>query len=75
MKRRAFIAGLGSAAAVMWWGAVGAQAPTVPVIGFLSGQSPDTSAFLVSAFHKGLRETGYVEGQNVSIEYRWALGP
>ena len=39
-----------------------------------SGQSPDTSAFLISAFHKGLRETGYVEGQNVSLEYRWALG-
>jgi ABC-type uncharacterized transport system substrate-binding protein len=59
---------------VTWWGAAGAQAPNVPVIGFLSGQSPDTSAFLVAAFHKGLNETGYVEGRNVSIEYRWALG-
>ena len=64
----------GSWAAVTWSGTVGAQAPTVPVIGFLSGQSPDTSTFLVSAFHKGLRETGYVEAQNVSVEYRWALG-
>jgi putative ABC transport system substrate-binding protein len=46
----------------------------MPLIGFLSGQSPATSTYLVDAFRKGLRETGFVEGQNVAIEYRWAEG-
>jgi putative ABC transport system substrate-binding protein len=70
MRRRQFIAGLGSAAA--WPFVVWAQEP-VPVIGYLSPQSPDDEYknFTVP-FLQGLKETGYVDGQNVAIEYRWA---
>src|SRR5258708_30699150 len=46
----------------------------MPVIGYLRSGSADTSAYLVAAFHQGLKELGYVEGQNVAIEYRWAEG-
>src|SRR5260370_1569480 len=51
-----------------------AQQPERPVIGYPSARSPDETAHLVSAFRRGLGENGFVEGQNVTIEYRWALG-
>ena len=70
--RREFIAGLGGAAA--WPMAVRAQQPAVPVIGFVDGGSADARAAFGTAFRKGLGETGYVEGQNVTVEYYWLEG-
>jgi putative tryptophan/tyrosine transport system substrate-binding protein len=73
MKRREFIFALGGAVAA-WPASGSAQQPKMPLIGFLSPRSPDESEPFVAAFRRGLVETGVTEGQNVAVEYRWALG-
>ena len=72
MKRREFFTVLSGG--VVWSVAAGAQQPTMPVIGFLSSRSPDESKHLLAAFHRGLSDVGFVEGTNIAVQYRWALG-
>jgi putative ABC transport system substrate-binding protein len=73
MRRREFIT-LAGGTAVAWPFVVRAQQPSLPVVGFLSNASPDLYVRRLGAFREGLKEDGYVENQNMAIEYRWAEG-
>jgi putative ABC transport system substrate-binding protein len=74
IRRREFVVALGGAAVVWPRSARAQQQPAMPVIGFLNGGSTDGYAPMVAAFRQGLKETSYIEGQNVAIEFRWAGG-
>src|SRR5215831_6407714 len=71
MRRREFIAGLAGSTA--WSLAARAQQPVVPVVGFLRSGTPESGASMLAAFRKGLSETGFVEGRNLAIEFRWGM--
>jgi ABC-type uncharacterized transport system substrate-binding protein len=73
LRRRAFIALLGGAAAT-WPLAARAQQQAVPLVGFLHPSSPEPFGHIVNGFRRGLNDIGFVEGQNLAIEYRWARG-
>jgi putative ABC transport system substrate-binding protein len=74
MRRRDFIKALTGAGTAVWAPALRAQPSGLPLIGFLSSRSPGESASVVAAFRQGLREAGFVEGQNLAIAFRWAEG-
>ena len=74
MRRREFIMAVGGAAVVWPLTTLAQQQQPRPVIGFLYSAGPDAVAPYVAAFRQGLKESGYIEGQNVTIEYRWAEG-
>src|SRR6516164_5783344 len=72
MRRREFIAGLAGAA--VWPVVARGQHPAMPVVGFLDSTSPEATRDAVVGFRRGIKEAGYVDGQNVAIEFRWAEG-
>src|SRR4029450_11058750 len=74
MRRREFIKAVAGLSVVAWAPALRAQQSAMPVIGFLSSRSPGESAGVVAAFRQGLRETGFIEGQNLAVAFRWAEG-
>jgi putative tryptophan/tyrosine transport system substrate-binding protein len=71
MRRRDFVTLIGGGATAAWPLAAHAQQPTMPVVGFLDPRSPDSVRDLLRAFRQGLKDTGYVEGENLTITYRW----
>jgi putative ABC transport system substrate-binding protein len=73
LARRKFTAALGGAAAA-WPLVARAQRPALPVVGVISGRSSDADARYAAAFRKGFNETGYVDGENVTVEYHWLEG-